>query len=64
MKLLQTELTCHPLCNPRSAPLQVQRPAGQLWHVSACGEEVPVWLVQRRGPVHHEAALPSHLSLR
>lgn len=28
-----------------SAPLQVQRSAGQLWHVSAGGQEVPVWLV-------------------
>lgn len=47
-----------------SAPLQVQRPAGQLWHVSAGGQEVPVRLVRQRGPVHHEAALPPHLPLR
>lgn len=46
-----------------SSPLQVQRSAGQLWHVSTGGQEVPVRLVQQRGPMHHEAALRSHLPL-
>lgn len=46
-----------------SSPLQVQRSAGQLWHVSTGGQEVPVRLVQQRGPMHHEAALRSHFPL-
>lgn len=47
-----------------SAPLQMQCPAGQLRDVPACGEEVPVWLVQQRRQMHHETALSSHLPLR
>lgn len=46
-----------------SSPLQVQRSAGQLWYVSTGGQEVPVRLVQQRGPMHHEAALCPHLPL-